>query len=360
MDTRYIKGLHPVRERAVHLDEVTELLERFHALRILVLGDFMLDECLWGNIGRISPEAPVPILGVTRRHRTLGGAGNVVKNLRSLGVRVSAIAVTGRDATGRAIARQLDRIGVDAEVVQEGRRASTRKTRLMSLEHGRQVFRFDRETDRPITANSEGRVIQRLHAVAAESQAIMCSDYLKGALTAPVLQAAIEAARNRGIPVVMSPKGTDVSRYRGAEVLIHNQRELELLSGIVIQNDESLLTAARNTLTSVGARSLLVTRSAKGMALFHKFNDAVIESHIPTVARSVYDVTGAGDTAASVFTAAIAAGADHICAAVIANLAAGIVVGKRGTASTTPLELRERAREYLSRQAGADFHFVAG
>ncbi|MGA8028086.1 MAG: PfkB family carbohydrate kinase, partial [Bryobacteraceae bacterium] len=312
-------------------------------------------------ITRISPEAPVPILGVTRRRRTLGGAGNVVKNLRSLGIRVSAIVVTGKDSTGRAIARELDRIGADAEVIQEIPRISTRKTRLMSIEHGRQVFRYDQETEQSISAKTESEVMERLRGLAGAAQAVMCSDYLKGALTVPVLRAAIEAGSTCSIPVVMSPKGSDASRYRGAEVLIHNQRELELLSRVPIRGEQSLGVAARTALEAVEARSLLVTRGAKGMSLFHKSGTAVIESHIPTVARSVYDVTGAGDTAASVFTASIAAGANHKLAATIANLAAGIVVGKRGTSSTTPEEILGRAREDLSSEAApAAFDFAAG
>ena len=327
------------------LEEITRLLERFPTIRILVLGDFMLDEFLWGNITRISPEAPVPVLAVTRRQRTLGGAGNVVKNLRSLGIQVSTVAITGKDITGKVIARKLSRIGADVQVVLAERRISTRKTRLMSIEHGRQVFRFDRETHEPIAPETEQQAIEHVRAMAGEAQAILCSDYLKGALTPPVLRAAIDVGQNRSIPVVISPKGSEASRYRGAGVLIHNQRELELLSGVTINGDESFVMAARKALALIETQSLLVTRSAKGMSLFHQSADGVTESHIPTLARSVYDVTGAGDTAASVFTAGVAAGADHKTAATLANLAAGIVVAKRGTAVVNTAEILERAHE---------------
>jgi D-beta-D-heptose 7-phosphate kinase/D-beta-D-heptose 1-phosphate adenosyltransferase len=323
----------------VSINKITDLLERFRGIRVLVLGDFMLDEYLWGHILRISPEAPVPVLSVARRQQTLGGAGNVARNLRSLGVRVSAVGVVGKDSTGKSIVRQLERIGVDTEMVCEAPRTSTRKTRLMSVEHGQQVFRFDRETHRPINTTTEQRVISLLYAMAGTAQAIMCSDYLKGALTLAVLRAAIEVGLTQGVPVVISPKGSDANRYRGADVLIQNQKELELMSGCAINGEDSFVAAAHKALALLQTQSLLVTRSAKGMSLFQKSGDAIRECHVPTVARSVYDVTGAGDTAASVFTAGIAGGADHETAAIMANLAAGIVVGKRGTACVTPAEI---------------------
>jgi rfaE bifunctional protein kinase chain/domain len=323
----------------VSIDKITRLLERFRGIRVLVLGDFMLDEYLWGQILRISPEAPVPVLSVARRQQTLGGAGNVARNLRNLGVQVSAVGVIGTDSTGESIVRQLKRNGIDTEMVCEAPRTSTRKTRLMSLEHGQQVFRFDRETDREINATTEQRIITLLNAFAGTVQAIMCSDYLKGALTLAVLRAAVEVGSTHHVPVVISPKGSDASRYRGADVLIQNQKELELMSGLAIHGDDSLVVAAHRAIGLLQTRSLLVTRSAKGMSLFQKSADTVRECHIPTVTQSVYDVTGAGDTAASAFTAGIAAGADHETAAILANLAAGIVVGKRGTACVTPEEI---------------------
>jgi D-beta-D-heptose 7-phosphate kinase/D-beta-D-heptose 1-phosphate adenosyltransferase len=331
----------------VSIDNISYLLERFQRLHVLVLGDFMLDEYLWGHILRISPEAPVPVLSVARRQQTLGGAGNVVRNLRSLGVHVSAVGVIGHDSTGKSIVRQLKRGDVNAEMIWESSRISSRKTRLMSLEHGQQVFRFDRETDSPINATTEQRIITLLHALAGTMQAIVCSDYLKGTLTPSVLQAAIEVGARHGVPVVISPKGSDANRYRGADVLIQNQKELELMSGLTINGDDSLVAAAHRTLALVQTRSLLVTRSAKGMSLFQRLGDSIVERHIPTVARSVYDVTGAGDTAASAFTAGIAGGADHETAAILANQAAGIVVGKRGTACVTPAEIIEESHEQL-------------
>jgi D-beta-D-heptose 7-phosphate kinase/D-beta-D-heptose 1-phosphate adenosyltransferase len=335
----------------VYIDRIGNLLERFRGIRVLVIGDFMLDECLWGHIVRISPEAPVPILNVARRQKRLGGAGNVVKNLRSLGVQVSAIGVVGNDSTGKSISSQLNRIGVDAEMVSEAPRTSTRKTRLMSLEHGQQVFRFDRETAHPIKAATEQCIIKFLYAFAGTAHAIICSDYLKGALTLAVLRAAIEVGWTHHVPVVMSPKGSDAIRYRGADVLIQNQKELELMSGFAIKGEDSLVAASQRVLALLQAQSLLVTRSAKGMSLFQKSGDTFRETHIATMARSVYDVTGAGDTVASVFTAGIACGANHETAAILANLAAGIVVGKRGTACVTTAEILHSSHENLVTQA---------
>jgi D-beta-D-heptose 7-phosphate kinase/D-beta-D-heptose 1-phosphate adenosyltransferase len=334
------------------IEQIEDLLNRLRGIRVLVLGDFMLDECLWGHVLRISPEAPVPVLNVVRRQQTLGGAGNVAKNLQSLGVQVSTIGVVGNDSTGKSIVRQLTRIGVDTEMICEASRISTRKTRMMSIEHGQQVFRFDRETARPIDAAAEQRVISSLRAVAETVQAITCPDYLKGTLTLDVLRAAIEVGEMHQVPVVISPKGSDASRYCGADVLIQNQKELELLSGSAINGEDSLVVAAHRALGLLQTRSLLVTRSAKGMSLFQRSADTIREAHIPTVARSVYDVTGAGDTVAGVFTAGIAAGADHQTAAILANLAAGIVVGKRGTASVTAGEILESSHDYLLSRAG--------
>jgi D-beta-D-heptose 7-phosphate kinase/D-beta-D-heptose 1-phosphate adenosyltransferase len=272
---------------------------------------------------------------------------------------VSAVGVIGKDSTGKSIVRQLNSLGVKVEVLNDGQRTSTRKTRLMSLEHGQQVFRFDRETIRPIDERTEQRVISLLYAGVETAQAILCSDYMKGTLTRGVLRAAIEAGSMHRVPVVISPKGSDASRYHGADVLIQNQKELEQMSGIAVQGKDSLGAAAHRALALLQTQTLLVTRSAKGMSLFQKSEARVRECHIPTVARSVYDVTGAGDTAASVFTAGIAAGADHETAAILANLAAGIVVGKRGTACVTPEEILQRSREHVDAQAASETQAVA-
>jgi D-beta-D-heptose 7-phosphate kinase / D-beta-D-heptose 1-phosphate adenosyltransferase len=333
--------------------DVSDLLRAFPDVRVLVLGDFMLDEYLWGHIQRISPEAPVPVLNLVSQTHALGGAGNVAKNLRSLGVRVSCIGVLGRDRTGEIIQEELARSGVEHELLTESDRHSTRKTRLMSLEHGQQVFRFDHESSHPIGGSTEQAVVNLLRRKTSEAQGIVCSDYSKGSLTRGVLQAAVMFGQECGVPVVIAPKDHDGSKYRNADALIPNLRELELLSGTKIENEASLDLAALQIIEQLRPRSLLVTRGSEGMSLFQRASTGVRRLDIATAARTVYDVTGAGDTVAAVFTAAIAAGADHERGARMANLAASIVVGKRGTATLTPDEMMDRAQTLAAPAAAA-------
>jgi D-beta-D-heptose 7-phosphate kinase/D-beta-D-heptose 1-phosphate adenosyltransferase len=323
-------------------DELSSLLSKFERCTIMVIGDVMLDEYLWGHVQRISPEAPVPIFNLSHEEHTLGGAGNVVKNLRSLGATVIALGAVGADPIGKSIVGELDRLGVDREgVIEDGSRGSTRKTRLMSLEHGQQVFRLDKETAVPVSPATENALLRTLADKVGDANAIICSDYMKGVLTPPVLQTAIESARKRHTPVVVGPKHPDPARYRGATYLIPNLRELEQLSGVRVDGPESIDEAARLVIGEAEIGSLLVTRGSAGMSLFERAPGGIRRIDIPTVARTVYDVTGAGDTVASVFTLAIAAGTSGELAARLGTLAAGLVVGKRGTTSVTPSELMQ-------------------
>jgi D-beta-D-heptose 7-phosphate kinase/D-beta-D-heptose 1-phosphate adenosyltransferase len=323
----------------MNLDDIASLVPRFRDIRVLVLGDLMLDEYLWGHVQRISPEAPVPILNLVRREYTLGGAANIAKNLQSLGVEVCVAGVVGPDITGNTILQELRQIRAESEVLEEPKRTSTRKTRLMSLEHGQQVFRFDHESTHPIGTVTQDALLIAVQGKVGSVQAIICSDYLKGTLTPRLLKMAVELGFANDLPVVVCPKGTDSAKYVGAPVVIHNERELELLSGRRIDGKQELHHAGLQMIEQFRAQSLLVTRGSEGMSLFQRTFNSVRQVDLPVVARSVYDVTGAGDTVTSVFTACIAAGADHETAARIANLAAGLVVKKRGTACVTPEEI---------------------
>lgn len=328
-------------------EEVAGYLQKFERCRVLVVGDLMLDEYLWGHVQRVSPEAPVPILGLVRQEQTLGGAGNVVKNLRSLGAQVWAHGVVGLDQVGQSILRELDQLGTKRDgVVQEAGRTSTRKSRLMSLEHGSQVFRFDQESAFPIQEATKKVLLDRVAKEISNVDAVLCSDYLKGVLTQEVLERTITLACQHTLPVVISPKDSDARKYRRASVLIPNQRELEQMSGVKIEDEDSLAQAAMRLIRGLEVPSVLITRGAAGMALFEEVSGSARRVDIRAVARSVYDVTGAGDTVASVFTLAIAAGAGHEAAARLANFAAGIVVEKRGTAWVTPQEILERMEEH--------------
>jgi len=325
----------------------SELLGKFSCSRVLVIGDLMLDESLWGHIQRISPEAPVPILNLVRRGYALGGAGNVVRNLKTLGAQVFVLGSVGEDSTGRQIVRLLNELDVDCQgVLSDPSRRSTRKTRLISLEHGQQVFRMDEESTHPIDQTREYALLARLEAILPDVDAILCSDYLKGVLTEGVLQETFRLARRRNLHVTVAPKDSNRNKYRGACVLVPNAVELGRLAGAAVDERGWLSRAATKLFNEIAIESLLVTRGREGMSLFERPNGEVHQVDIPTTARSVYDVTGAGDTAVSVFTLTVAAGADRETAARLANVASGIVVGKRGTASVTVQEIQERLREF--------------
>jgi D-beta-D-heptose 7-phosphate kinase/D-beta-D-heptose 1-phosphate adenosyltransferase len=326
----------------LNVQDILSNIARFDRCRIAVIGDLMLDEYLWGHIERISPEAPVPILNVVRREWTLGGAGNVVENLRSLGVQVAAFGVVGNDETGEKVRALLSAHGADVRgVILDPYRKSTRKARLMSLEHGQQVFRLDEESTQPACGEMEDRFISMIRAVAGDVQAILCSDYMKGVLTERVLGVAFGAARERGIPCIVAPKDSNAQKYCGASILMPNSRELMQLVGAGVDGDGWLNDSARRLIERLNLEALLVTRGSEGMSLFENVEGGLRRVDIPTTARSVYDVTGAGDTAIATFAAALASGSDRESAAHLANLAAGIKVGKRGTACVSSKELIE-------------------
>jgi D-beta-D-heptose 7-phosphate kinase/D-beta-D-heptose 1-phosphate adenosyltransferase len=313
------------------------------------VGDLMLDEYRRGHVERISPEAPVPILSVVARDATLGGAGNVVKNLRSLNVGVTVVGILGEDATGEQILKGLAALGVNGNgVVKDTRRVSTRKVRFVSMEHGQQVFRADEETAEEVSDEIEQKIIRQVREKAATAQVILCSDYLKGVLTANVLKAAFEAGRERNVPVIVAPKDTEPTKYNGASILMPNLRELSRLVGTPMDGDSWLMSSAGDLTRTLALEALLVTRGSEGMSLFESEKSNLRRVDIPTVARKIYDVTGAGDTALAAFSAGIAAGASREAAAHLANIAAGVVVGKRGTAIVTKDEILEHLEQHAS------------
>jgi D-beta-D-heptose 7-phosphate kinase/D-beta-D-heptose 1-phosphate adenosyltransferase len=308
---------------------------------VLVVGDLMLDEYLWGHIERISPEAPVPVLSLVRRESMLGGAGNVLRNLCRLGAQVAAVGVVGPDSTGEQILELLDVLGVEGDgILCDPHRKSALKARLMSLEHGQQVFRLDEESVHPVWGETEERLVGLIESKAADAQVILCSDYHKGLLTPRVLRAAFAAARREHIPVIVAPKDSNPEKYRGASILMPNVRELAQLVGTRADGNDWLTDSARRLIETLQLEALVVTRGRDGMALFEPGKGGLRRINVPTVARSVYDVTGAGDTALATFALAIASGADRESAVRLANYAAGVVVGKRGTATTTIEEMR--------------------
>jgi D-beta-D-heptose 7-phosphate kinase/D-beta-D-heptose 1-phosphate adenosyltransferase len=310
----------------------------------------MLDEYLWGHIERISPEAPVPILSVTSRTSTLGGAGNVAENLRHWGVAVTIIGVVGQDETGRQVCDLLQAHGVNAKgVLSEPLRKTTRKARLMSVEHGQQVFRLDEESTFTVKREIEKDLIDAIRTMDQDIQAIVCSDYLKGVLSENVLASVFEVARARGIRSIVAPKDSNAEKYRGANILMPNSTELRQMAPRRANQDPNqemwLDASARSLVEALSLEALLVTRGSEGMSLFEHSASGLRRVDIPTMARSVYDVTGAGDTAIAAFSAAVASGADLGSAAQLANLSAGIKVGKRGTACVDLEEIRASLKE---------------
>ena len=313
-----------------------DCLRDFAHCQILVIGDVMVDEYLWGHIERISPEAPVPILKVVRNEATLGGAGNVIRNLRALGAGVKVCAVVGEDETGAEIRTLIGDLSVDTRgIICDPSRKSTRKVRLMSLEHGQQVFRMDEETVQGVSGNIEAELIAQIEAAASSAQVILCSDYSKGVLSNPVLGAIFRIARESDIASVVGPKGPDAQKYRGATILMPNQRELAELTRTTMDGNGWLMDSACRLVEGLDLEAAVVTRGKDGMSLFVASSEGLRRVDIPTMAKSVYDVTGAGDTAISVLAAMMAAEESLESAVYLANLAAGIKVGKRGTNPVT-------------------------
>ncbi len=304
-------------------------------IRVLVVGDLMLDEYLWGKAERISPEAPVQVVDVQREELRLGGAGNVVNNLVALGCRVTACSIIGDDENGQLLLDAFASRGVDiGGIFTDPERRTSKKTRVVAS--NQQIVRIDRESRGAISEKSDQKLVEYIRNHAEGCQVILVSDYLKGVLTAGVLAALVEAGRVAGIPVVVDPKGADYGRYRGVTILTPNRKEAEAATGIAINDDESLCRAAESLFARAELKALLITRSEQGMSLF--LDQGRVE-HIPTVAREVFDVTGAGDTVLAVLGLALAGGLPFDEAARLANVAAGIAVAKVGTSTVAPAEI---------------------
>ena len=298
----------------------------------------MLDEYLWGKVERVSPEAPVAVVEVERETRTLGGAGNVVNNLVALGAQVEVLGLVGDDNPGRLMTQEMVRLGVavDGLFTDPGRRTS-RKTRVIGA--SQQVVRIDRETRTPAPPAFEAAAREFLQARLPGVHALVLSDYAKGVLTPGLLQELINQGRSRGYPVVVDPKGADYSLYAGATVITPNRKEAELAVGISLARREDLERAGAALRESLALDYLLITLGAEGMLLFEGRQPALA---LPTRAREVFDVSGAGDTVAALMALGLAQWGDPVLAAALANAGAGVVVGKIGTA---PIYRAELARE---------------
>lgn len=307
----------------------------FDKVRVLVVGDIMLDRYIWGKVSRISPEAPVPVVKLERTTVTLGGAGNVANNLSGLGCGVSVVGVCGRDHAAAELQQLLSQKSITHQLIEEAGRPTTTKTRIMA--HTQQALRLDEESSRALSPETEQRVLAAASRELGKCQAVILSDYGKGLFASgTITRNIIQEARQLRIPVLVDPKGTDWQRYHKATCITPNASELEAVAGTVPEDDEAALISAAHAVRSrFDADWLLVTRGPKGMCLVGPSQPVVI----PAEAREVYDVSGAGDTVIATLAAALAAGQSMESAARIANLAAGIVVGKLGTQPILSSEL---------------------
>lgn len=321
--------------------QLLRIIARFPGRRVLVVGDLMLDQYIRGTVGRISPEAPVPVVRVTGETHIPGGAGNVVNNLAALGASASVIGVVGADDAGARLLEHFRGRGVRIEGVRtDPERPTTQKTRVIA--ERQQVVRYDRESSSPLSHASEAALLAALAREIPRAEAVILSDYGKGVIAPKTLAAAIGLCRRRGIPVTVDPKPEHFRRYRGVTCVTPNTAEAWACMRRPPQpGDAAIEVLGRDIVRTLKSRSALITRGAEGMSLFEEGGRPV---HIPTRAQEVFDVSGAGDTVISTLTLALAAGASLKKAAELANHAAGIVVGKLGTATTDPRELAEALR----------------
>jgi D-beta-D-heptose 7-phosphate kinase/D-beta-D-heptose 1-phosphate adenosyltransferase len=313
-------------------------VDRFRQTRTLVVGDVMLDHYIWGQVSRISPEAPVPVVNVTRENLLLGAATNVVNNIHSLGGNVGICGVIGNDDAGRQLVHMLREQGIHTDgLIVEHNRPTTIKTRIIA--HSQQVVRFDREAKSSIEKETHRQIYAYVkQQVLKGLDAIIVSDYCKGVVTKDLVRDIVALAKKHKVVVSVDPKISHFGIYRGVTILTPNTKEASLGSKIDIEDEKSLISAGKQLLSSLKCTAVLITRGEHGMSLFERGKI----THIPTVAREVYDVTGAGDTVISVLTLAMASGADLGDAARLSNFAAGIVVGIVGTATVKPEELKQK------------------
>jgi rfaE bifunctional protein kinase chain/domain len=310
-------------------------LSEFKKKKILVIGDLILDRYIWGKVSRISPEAPVPIVEVTDEDFLLGGASNVANNIVALGGNATIVGVAGNDRGGDILRTILQEKGIKYEGIFWGSRPTTVKTRVIA--HSQQVVRFDREEKERVDGKVLRKLLNYICSVLPDHDAVIISDYKKGIISSELVKEVLKRSRPGNIFVSVDPKVGHFHCYKNVSLITPNVIEASLASGIEIRDEYSLINAGRLLLRKIPCEAVLITRGEHGMSLFRK--DKVV--HIPTVAKNVYDVTGAGDTVIATFTLAYAAGSSMEEAAVIANHAAGIVVAEVGTAVVTADALRK-------------------
>lgn len=327
--------------KSVSAAKLKNLVNKFEDKKVLVLGDVMLDEYIWGKVSRISPEAPIPVVHVNRENALPGGAANVANNICALGGKVILAGVIGQDTRGDQMLSMLKKEGVNTDLILQDRtRPTITKTRVIA--HSQQVVRIDREVPSQVRGGVIAELASRISRWMRRVDAVIISDYNKGLLTESLLQEVISLARQHGRVITGDPKPENIHKFRGVSLISPNQAEASLAARVAITNQLSLIKAGKTILQDLACEAVLITRGEEGMSLFERDGDI---SHIHTLAREVYDVSGAGDTVISTLTLALAAGGKFKEAAVAANCAAGLTVGEVGVATTTPLALKRRIGE---------------
>jgi D-beta-D-heptose 7-phosphate kinase/D-beta-D-heptose 1-phosphate adenosyltransferase len=312
---------------------VEQLLNRFAGNTIVIVGDVMLDEFIWGKVGRISPEAPVPVVEVLDETYRLGGSANVAANIRGLEGTPIPIGVLGRDSASDRMLALLKQSGIDVSGLVRDDRPTTVKTRIIA--HNQQVVRTDRESRKALSPQLNADLASAFLLHLPQANAVIVSDYDKGVVNRELLAAILPKARSAGVPVFLDPKVHHADYYHPITLITPNQREAELLTGTAIEDVRGLEAAGRKLLAKFECEYALITRGEEGMSLFNGSGS----QHLPTFAREVFDVTGAGDTVIAMLALARAGGATMEESAILANHAAGIVVGKVGTATVSQSEL---------------------
>jgi rfaE bifunctional protein kinase chain/domain len=308
---------------------------------VAVVGDAMLDVYLRGDVERISPEAPVPVVRVRDRRFALGGAGNVAQNVRAVGAECDLVAAIGDDAGGRQLCAMLGEAAASVRSLVTVERPTTTKTRIVA--RSQQVVRVDEEEDADLDGDEVERLLAAVRAAVDAADALVLEDYNKGVLVPRVIEASMQAARARGIPIVVDPKYRNFFLYRGATIFKPNRRELEAALGAAVDLEHPEALPA--TFSRLGVEHLLLTLGERGMALISAGGQI---KRVPTVAREVYDVVGAGDTVTAYLALALAAGGSATEAAIIANFAAGVEVGKLGAATVSPEEVLDAYDAFMA------------
>jgi D-beta-D-heptose 7-phosphate kinase/D-beta-D-heptose 1-phosphate adenosyltransferase len=317
----------------------TRIVNSFKDRKILIIGDLVLDRYIFGKVNRISPEAPVPIVEVVNESFRLGGSANVANNIISLGGNASIVGIVGKGSVGRILKDLLTERNINIEGVIEDKRPTTVKTRVIA--QNQQVVRFDMEDRRRLEGKSLTHLMNFIKKAIPMHDAVIISDYKKGVVTSSLVKAVVRYAKPHNTFIAVDPKVGHFHFYKNVSLITPNLMEASQGSGVEIKDEKSMLKAGKTLMNKLSCKSLLITRGEEGMSLFKRDERAkeIETTHIPTAAKKVFDVTGAGDTVIAAFTLAHVAGASLKEAAVIANHAAGIVVGEVGTATATPEKL---------------------